>query len=89
MGKLAAPPCLVLGITSSWDMIRSWYAVDILCSRRNATCGRNGSSIFSSSKDQLYILDPRYWYAVDEEDDDDDDVDDDDGDDGDECLCAC
>ena len=39
---------------------------------------------------QLYILDPRDWYAVDEDDDDDDDdADDDDGDDGDECLCAC
>ena len=39
----------------------------------------------------LYILDPRYWYAVDEVDDDDDDDDgvDEDGDDGDECLCAC
>ena len=39
----------------------------------------------------LYILDPRYWYAVDEDDDDDDDDDgvDEDGDDGDECLCAC
>ena len=38
----------------------------------------------------LYILDPRYWYAVDEDDDDDDDDGvDEDGDDGDECLCAC
>ena len=37
------------------------------------------------------ILDPPYWYAVDEDDDDDDDDDgvDEDGDDGDECLCAC
>ena len=38
----------------------------------------------------LYILDPRYWYAADEDDDDDDDDGvDEDGDDGDECLCAC
>ena len=37
----------------------------------------------------LYILDPRYWYAVDEDDDDEDDGVDEDGDDGDECLCAC
>ena len=37
----------------------------------------------------LYILDPRYWYAVDDDDDNDDDGVDEDGDDGDECLCAC
>ena len=52
--------------------------------------GEQHGVLYVCATGTLYILDPRYWYAVDEDDDDDDDDGvDEDGDDGDECLCAC